>query len=112
MSKYIVEHGSFVNGTSLKGYLTASYDDLVRAFGPPTYDEPSGDDKVNIEWVLNIEDTELEEDYTVTIYNWKDYDGGLAATTNPSYQWHIGGHKGIAPAIALEVFQEKMKEVV
>ena len=33
--------------TSLQGHVTATFQELVEAFGAPTYSEPSGDGKVN-----------------------------------------------------------------
>ena len=41
-------------GSSLKGYLATGikFKDLYQAFGEPTYNEPSGDDKVQREWVF------------------------------------------------------------
>jgi hypothetical protein len=84
-------------GTSLQGYVKASYDQLVKVFGDPTYNETSGDDKVDFEWVLKFNDgTEA------TIYNWKDYDGGLYAMSTPDYTWHIGGKDKIAVCNVLE----------
>ena len=38
--------------TSLQGHVTATFQELVEAFGAPTYSEPSGDGKVNTEWEL------------------------------------------------------------
>jgi len=36
-------------GTSLKGYVNAAYDQLIKAFGEPTYPNESGDGKVQFE---------------------------------------------------------------
>jgi hypothetical protein len=100
------------SGTSLQGYLVASYDDLVHAFGPPTYDDTSGDNKVDIEWVLTVQDATYEDEtFIVTIYNWKDYDGGIEATSNPQYEWHIGAKSKLQAMTLKEIFEEKMKEV-
>jgi hypothetical protein len=77
-------------GTSLKGHIQATYDELVARFGKPKYDgEPSGDGKVDVEWCLEFENSEGDS-FVATIYNWKDYDGGVACKSGP-YTWHIGG---------------------
>ena len=56
------------NGTSLKGYLNATYRDLVNVLGEPTFPEESGDGKVQVEWVVEFEGE------IFTIYDWKTYD--------------------------------------
>ena len=71
-------------GTSLQGYLRGfSYSQLVEAFGEPTYNEPSGDDKVQVEWVFNFKGN------TFTLYDWKTYDRNY--TINELDTWNIGG---------------------
>ena len=108
--KYNVKESNTYSGTSLQGYMTASYDDLVVAFGPPTYDETSADGKVDYEWNLVIEDTVdfPNENRNVTIYNWKDYDGGQNALFNPEYEWHIGGHSPLDELFVKEAFAERI----
>ena len=54
--------------TSIKGYITATYNQLVEVLGEPTFNTPSGDGKTQVEWVV-----EFENDY-YTIYDWKTYD--------------------------------------
>lgn len=73
--------------TSLQGYVSATYNEIVEVFGVPTYDTPSGDDKVNTEW-------EMYDEYAgpVRIYDWKDYDGGELSRSGQPYRWHIGGN--------------------
>lgn len=56
-------------GTSLKGYLEdVNFMDLTLALGEPTFNDPSGDDKVQVEWVVKFEGK------IFTIYDWKTYD--------------------------------------
>jgi hypothetical protein len=64
------------SGTSLQGYYTTTYDQLVAAFGEP--DGPS--DKVTAEWVLSI------RGQVVTIYDYKE-----GRTPKGKYDWHVGG---------------------
>ena len=62
-----------VTGTSKKGEIEATYDQLVKVLGEPTLDEEkdpySGDGKTNVEWVFRDLDGEH-----FTIYDWKTYD--------------------------------------
>jgi hypothetical protein len=70
----------------LQGYVVATYDELANLFGAPTYDEPSGDGKVNTEWEF------YRGNYgEIRIYDWKDYDGGERSRNGQPYKWHIGG---------------------
>jgi hypothetical protein len=82
------------NMTSLQGYVDVGYRTLVDLFGEPHYDTPSGDEKVSTEWELcfQVEDF-FGEEKTVyaTIYDWKDYDGGMRSRNSDTYEWHIGG---------------------
>lgn len=71
------------NGTSLKGYINASYDELFHILGEPTYNEPSGDNKIQIEWVVKF-GNEL-----FTVYDWKTYDREY--TINELSEFNVGG---------------------
>lgn len=81
------------NMSSLQGHISATYQEMVAAFGEPHHSDPSGDDKVNTEWELCFEVVDFGETTNVfaTIYDWKDYDGGLRSRSGESYDWHIGG---------------------
>lgn len=74
------------NMTCFQGKITCSYMDLLEIFGLPTFDEPSADGKTDVEWHVKWDD-----DTVATIYNWKDYDGGITAKSSVEYTWHIGG---------------------
>jgi hypothetical protein len=72
--------------TSLQGYVKATYDQLVEVFGEPDYLEPSADGKVDTEWYW------VDEQYgPVTVYDWKQFDGGATSRSGNPYRWHIGG---------------------
>jgi len=74
--------------TSLQGYITATYQQLVEALGEPDYMEASGDGKVETEWEW------YDEDHgPITIYDWKQFDGGATSRSGQPYVWHIGGAK-------------------
>lgn len=73
------------NMTSFHGTtITTTVNKLIKALGEPDYDDNSGDDKVNFEWVCENNNGEV-----VTIYDWKKYrrlDG------NEKVVFNLGGH--------------------
>ena len=78
------------SGSSLVGTIEATYEELIKAFGEPTYKEPSGDGKVSTEWKLEFEHEDTK--YVVaTIYDWKMYDNGTACRSGEKFEWHVGG---------------------
>jgi ABC-type Fe3+-hydroxamate transport system substrate-binding protein len=60
-----------------------TYDDIIRTFGVPSIFVPSGDNKVQLEWVI-----EFNGDI-FTIYDWKTYDRDY--TLQELTVWSIGG---------------------
>ena len=80
-----------VAGTSLKGYIKADYDSLVKAFGEPAYDSTKHgeSDKVHTEWALEFENEEGDL-IVATIYDWKE-DSAYNSRVG-EYNWHIGGN--------------------
>ena len=69
MVKVLKAEEARINGTSLKGYLEdVNYLDLITGLGEPTFDEASGDGKVQVEWVCKFEGK------IFTIYDWKTFD--------------------------------------
>ena len=68
-----------INGTSLQGYIDATFEYLLKTFGEPEYG--SGDGKVQAEWELEINGV------VVTIYDYKEYETPMEQVT----RWHIGG---------------------
>lgn len=68
-------------GTSLSGYIDATYDELVAAFGLPE----SGDGyKTKADWRVVI------DGWAVTVYDWK-IDGSPVESNT---EWNVGGHRG------------------
>ncbi len=72
---------SNINGTSLQGYVSISYAELVKAFGEPHNRDM---DKVTAEWAFETPDKTV-----FTIYDYKE-----DVTPTHVYNWHIGGHDG------------------
>ena len=99
-------------GSSLQGYSNESYYTLVEVFGEPTHSTPSGDDKVNTEWVLSFKviekDAEHEDDWEyvyATIYDWKE-EGPQTARQATQYRWHIGGENYMAEDVVSQAIKE------
>lgn len=88
------------NGTHLQGYIKASYQDLIKVFGKPTYGPNSTNiDKSTCEWVLEYEDNQY-----CTIYDWK-----LDETPDYVYRWHIGGFNEDCVKAIEDYFERNMK---
>lgn len=81
-----------VNGTSLQGYIRATYAELVERFGQPE----GGGDKTTVEWMLKFEDGTV-----ATIYDWKEYE-----TPTYEYDWHIGGKSKAAVSAVKSTFRQ------
>ena len=73
-----------VNGTSFHDVtIKTSINQLIKVLGEPSMDNNSGEDKVNVEWEVII-----DNNIVGTIYDWKEYrrlDG------DDLVEFHIGG---------------------
>ena len=87
--------GATANGTSLQGYINATYDQLVAAFGAPDYGPDDQGDKVTCEWCF-----EFENGVVATIYDWK-----RDCTPYGYYEWHIGGETKQAVWLVTQAFE-------
>jgi hypothetical protein len=85
------------NGTSFhSSTVRASVNELIKIIGEPTYEDNTGEDKVNIEWVL-----EDDNGNVVTIYDWKEY---RPLSYDEKINWHIGGmEKNITDNVKEEI---------
>ena len=79
----ISNDSSIANGTTARGFLKTTYDELVAKLGEPR-DVNSLDGKVKCEWILLFSDGSVG-----TIYNWK-----TEIIPKDMYYWRVGG-KGI-----------------
>ena len=94
-------------GSSLIGYITGTYNELIKAFGEPTYKEPSGDGKVTTEWNLEFELADNVKPYVIgTIYDWKRYDDGEECRNGDKFVWNVGGMS----YDALELIQQTLEK--
>lgn len=74
----------YTNGTSFKDSLkNVTFHKLVEVLGSPTFEEPSGDDKIQKEWVFVD-----QKGNGFTLYDWKTYDEDY--TVNKLTEWNIG----------------------
>jgi|TARA_E500000178_G_scaffold334409_1_gene370260 hypothetical protein len=93
------DHGR--TGTHLEGYIECSYEDLVGAFGNPTF-EGGIETKIEVEWNLTfIESTRTDDNHEiVTVYNWKNgkrYCGEEEGLDPQDIkEWNIGGKRRYA----------------
>ena len=79
----------------LRGYVTATYEDLVKVFGPPNSE--SDPDKVACEWLLIFGD-----DTVVSVYSYTDAEPKIPKGL---YQWHIGSTETRAVHYVAEALQ-------
>ena len=93
LEQWHLYHRQFPNGTSLQGYVSTTYQELVDAFGMPHIFDG---DKTNVEWVLLIDGV------LVTIYDWK-----LDEVPIDQYDWHVGGHSPEAVELVQSVLDEE-----
>ena len=72
------------DGSSWFGDLiVTTYPKLIEILGQPTFNDNTGEDKVNMEWVC-----ESREGFVFTIYDWKEYE---PLNEEYNYGFHIGG---------------------
>ena len=89
-----------VAGTSLSGYVNASYPQLVRALGEPTFDKPSGDNKTQKEWIVQFKGN------IFTIYDWKTFD--VEYTMNNLNKFNVGSK--VSALEFIDALENKLKE--
>ena len=69
--------------TSLQGYVFATFEQLNSLFECDT--QGSADDKVSTEFIID------GPNGPIYLYDWKEYDGGVACRDPSGYDWHVGG---------------------
>jgi hypothetical protein len=74
----------FTTGTfKIASLESVTYDQLVAKFGEPSINVPSGDNKIQVEWVFVFDGKPF------TIYDWKTFDRDY--TLQELTTWSIGG---------------------
>ena len=77
-----------LGGTHRVGELDGVYKkDIEKVFGPPTWDQGSADDKVQVEWVIKFPDGTMG-----SIYDYKEYQ----LEPDEINYWSIGGRTNLA----------------
>ena len=89
-----------IAGTSLSGYVEATYYELEQVFGAPTYALEDPDEKVQTEWTLRLNGV------VATIYNWK-----TGSTPRGLYRWHVGGSNKGEVAMVQQLVADYRKAV-
>ena len=87
-----------VAGTSYHNVnVRATYNDLVRALGKPTFDGESEDGKSHVEWWGYVEDNQGVKvpNSEWTLYDWKESENPKDNPTE-TYEWHIGAKGSIS----------------
>ena len=103
----VMETGQDVEsvGSSLQGYVVATYDELVAVFDDSI--GCSSDGKVFNEFRgdISVWDSEYEcwDAHTVTLYDWKEESPFTAL--NGEYRWHVGGFCSEAPYYVEDVLE-------
>jgi len=90
-----------ISGTSLQGSVIITYHRLVEMLGEPTSCEPSADEKIRCEWVVEFYDEAIDEYCIATIYDWKEEKPVQWVT-----DWHIGGFKPDAARCIQQMISE------
>jgi hypothetical protein len=93
-------HG--ISGTSLRGYITATRDELQTAFGTPG--DGDGGYKFFFDWSIQIQ-TKDGAAITATIYDWK-YEQVFPA--GEKIEWNIGGYSNKAVDAVSLALQNKL----
>jgi len=86
---------SSTNGTSFHDVvIKASVNHLISVLGEPSYQNNTGEDKVNFEW-----DCETEDGDVFTIYDWKEY---RELDLDELIEFHIGAHSKSVSNVAYD----------
>lgn len=92
---------NLVGGTSSKDKIFGyTFSQLYEVLGEPTFNQPSGDEKMQFEWVFTYEGNPF------TIYDWKTYDKQYSM--NELTQWNVGGKTYAGDFV--EKIEKKLKE--
>lgn len=89
-------------GTSLRGYISIRYDDLVQVLGQPREGDPR---KTDAEWIVRFEDGTI-----MALYNYKNgraYLGAEGVPVEAITSWNIGGATAAVLDHARRLFPEK-----
>ena len=83
-----MEKTTNIGGTYLRGYIKATYEQLLNTFGPPHMDQ-CDNYKTDVEWAFEFADGTV-----ATLYNWKNgknYLGNEGSELKDMFTWNVGG---------------------
>ena len=83
--------------------INASVNDLTKVLGEPQYDANHGTDKINFEWMM-----ELNDGSVFTVYDYKEY---RVLDKREIIGWHIGGLNGLVTERAKGFIKEALSGV-
>ena len=83
--------------------INASVNDLTKVLGEPQYDANHGTDKVNFEWMM-----ELNDGSVFTVYDYKEY---RVLDKREIIEWHVGGLNGLVTERAKGFIKEALSGV-
>jgi len=90
------------NGTSFHGDIVyATPNELKYLLGDPAWEDNTGEDKVNMEWYMEMEDGNV-----ITVYDYKEY---KPLHPNGQVEWHIGGHSRFDTHLAQQLLSEELQ---
>jgi hypothetical protein len=90
------------NGTSFHdSVIKTTVNKLVEAIGEPQYEDNTGSDKTNFDWICETEDGDV-----FTIYDWKEY---RSIHGEELIDFHIGGDNKIVTEKAKRELLEILK---
>ena len=98
--------GDNFTGTSFHdGYIKATYNQLVEAFGKPVYTDSTGY-KVTCEWKLKIVVDGYALPVEFTVYDWKEEVSPLK-NRDCYYEFHIGTHAPAGTKLVIKFLKDK-----
>lgn len=80
--------------------ITTTVNKLIEAIGEPYWENNSGEDKSNYDFLLPV------EDFEAFIYDWKEY---RSIGPNEPIEFHIGTDTRMQSLIALEELRKLLK---
>jgi hypothetical protein len=83
--------------------INASVNDLTKVLGEPQYDANHGTDKINFEWMM-----ELNDGSVFTVYDYKEY---RVLDKREIIEWHVGGLNGLVTERAKGFIKEALSGV-
>mgnify|MGYP003340835039 CR=1 FL=1 len=87
-----------INGSSFHDdVIFATPNELKHILGEPQWEHNDGEDKVNMEWYMEMEDGNV-----FTVYDYKEY---KPLHPNQQVEWHIGGHDSTAVFAIRKLFE-------